>query len=841
MSLSTEETLLLERYLILQRGSILARSSWQDCPEFFAHIPLREINIIVWLAEDGGDTTALESFFEVILCHNFAPWFSWLIVAETEILEEIQLYLSFLELGGIQENEAAEKDGDSDPIKDDVEQTFSPAQGSKVSIAYLEPEPFFHVLEAVQPRLHGICFPQAGFTLPEPWYTPLKGIPHFTFNSEESILQTLYDAHINTANVWMEAARSALQSQDFTTAIEAYHHAIALNPFSSVPWLALGKVYLLQKQLDLAKFAVLKGMGMDRPQSLNYQLLGTIYEAQQQWQSAIVSFQNSLDLDPNNIDNYCFLGYVLAHINEVEAAEQIYRQGLDRSISHSGLYLNLGNALYMLGDLNGAIDAYQKSIKLRPTYAEARVNLAMTLMLCGDYENGWREYEARFQGEDDPLDIVRPHAQPPLEQWDGNALKPGDKLLVVSEQGLGDTFQFMRYIPYLRQQGIEVSLCALPKLQGLIQVSGIDPTPYSPEDAEQITEGKWISLLSLPRHLGITPDRPLVRDPYIHVPQERVEHWRKVLAPEQRPIIGICWRGRVEKSNLLGRFFSLDHFAAIAQCKNVRLLSLQKGVGAEQMDTCPFRDRFVTCQGLIDQTWDFVETAAIMANCNLIITPDTATAHLAGGMGKTTWLLLQKVPDWRWGMETEDSFWYPSLRLFRQRERGNWTEVFQRVRQALEEFIAHGLFKSSLTTLAQITSSPMTPATILAPISVGELMDKITILEIKAERIPEGPRLDNVRKELQALEEVLKELSIKIDPGLVDDLKAVNIRIWDTEEAVREHEHRQDFGETFIQLARSVYRENDRRAAIKRDINTRYGSALVEEKSYPTLVYNTSI
>jgi tetratricopeptide (TPR) repeat protein len=557
---------------------------------------------------------------------------------------------------------------------------------------------------------------------------------------------------------------------------------------------------------------------------------------------AIDCYQKVLTLKPDYVEAYYNLGHGLYDRGDLEGAMEACRKTIALKPDHAEAYNNLGNALHMLGDLPGAMEAYQHSIRLNPT-RDAQANLSITLLLSGNYSQGWREYEARLYRES-PMDVIRPHAQPPIDLWDGSPLQRGDKLLVVSEQGLGDTFQFMRYIPYLRQQcldqGIEVSLCAQPKLHHLMLVSGIDPNPYSPDEAEQIREGKWISMLSLPRLLGITPDRPLVTDPYIHVPQERIEHWRQVLASEQRPIIGIYWQGTPERNNMRGRSLPLEYFSVIAQCPEVRLLSLQKGYGTEQMETCTFRDRFVACQDKVDQAWDFIETAAILANCDLIISSDTATAHLAGGMGKATWLLLQTVPDWRWGMDTEGSFWYPSFRLFRQRERGNWSEVFQRVHQALQEWIAQGLPSNFSPIHLAPTSSPSSPATILAPISVGELMDKITILEIKAERISEGPRLDNVRKELQALEQVLRDLSITIDPGLVNDLKAVNIRIWDTEETVREHEHRQDFGETFVQLARSVYRENDRRAVIKRDINTRYGSALVEEKSYPTLVYDTS-
>ena len=129
---------------------------------------------------------------------------------------------------------------------------------------------------------------------------------------------------------------------------------------------------------------------------------------------------------------------------------------------------------------------------------------------------------------------------------------------------------------------------------------------------------------------------------------------------------------------------ALESFAPITSNSQISLLSLQKGFGSEQVDSCSFKKRFVSCQDHINETWDFLETAAIIANCDLIITSDTSVAHLAAGMGKPTWLLLKKVPDWRWGLTGDTSFWYPSMRLFRQKEMGNWSEVIERVTKELQ-------------------------------------------------------------------------------------------------------------------------------------------------------------
>ena len=256
--------------------------------------------------------------------------------------------------------------------------------------------------------------------------------------------------------------------------------------------------------------------------------------------------------------------------------------------------------------------------------------------------------------------------------------------MIVSEQALGDTIQFMRYIAFLNSIGVPTALCAQTKLHGLIRSSGITTVVYSPEEANQLAAGKWLPLMSLPGHLKVTPDHPIVTAPYIKIPEPLITKWKQKLSPERRPIIGINWHGNPQPRKGAvkdGRSIPLEAFAPVAERTDASLLSLQKGMGSDQLDGCAFSHRFVGCQAEISQTWDFVETGAMIANCDVVITSDTAVAHLAAGSGATTWLLLKKVAEWRWGLET--SFWYPSMRLLRQREWGNWSEVMERVVAAL--------------------------------------------------------------------------------------------------------------------------------------------------------------
>jgi tetratricopeptide (TPR) repeat protein/GR25 family glycosyltransferase involved in LPS biosynthesis len=553
--------------------------------------------------------------------------------------------------------------------------------------------------------------------------------------------------------------------------------------------------------------------------------------------AAIASYNTALHLKPNYPEAHINLGNALQAQGDLTAAIASYNTALQLRPDYPEAHINLGNALQAQGDLTAAIASYNTALQLRPDYPKAQWNYSLSMLLSGDYKNGWEKYEWRFKRD---KATSKPHALPKCSRLnDENLPNKQSPLLLVTEQGLGDTLQFMRYAEVLRKQGFSISLCAQPKLHTLIQTSGIDPSPITQQQANQVTEGQWIPLLSVPKLLGVGPNKPIITEPYIKTTEELISKWAGTLEVEQRPIIGINWQGnpKTEEGGLLGRSLQLESFTPITDSSQISLLSLQKGFGSEQLETCSFKDRFVSCQNEINDTWDFLETAAIIANCDLVITSDTSIAHLAGGMGKTTWLLLHKVPDWRWGLEGDTSFWYPSMRLFRQRERGNWDEVMNRLAQELQKH-----FGDTSTPQLAARTVPKTGATpkpaknpekaqnILAPISLGELIDKITILQIKNQHL-QDTALEDAKKELDTLETCLNNLKLSIDPALTQRLKEVNQELWKIEEEIRDQERQKTLGKNLIHLTRSIYQQNDRRAAIKKEINTTYGSAFTEGKS----------
>ena len=241
------------------------------------------------------------------------------------------------------------------------------------------------------------------------------------------------------------------------------------------------------------------------------------------------------------------LGNALLEKGDLKAAIASYNTALQLKPNFPEAHWNLGNAHQEQGDLTAAISSYNAALKLRPNYPEAHWSSSLTMLLGGDYKNGWDEYEWRVNRK---KSTTKPHAIPKCDQWDGNiAINQTKQLLLVTEQGLGDTLQFMRYATALRNEGILVSFCAQPKLHTLIQASGIDPSPLTPQQANEVSEGQWIPLLSLPRHLEVSPDNPVITEPYIKTTDELHTKWAETLSAEQLPIVAINWQGNPETEN----------------------------------------------------------------------------------------------------------------------------------------------------------------------------------------------------------------------------------------------------------------------------------------------------
>ncbi len=309
-------------------------------------------------------------------------------------------------------------------------------------------------------------------------------------------------------------------------------------------------------------------------------------------------------------------------------------------------------------------------------YAEAYWNQSLCFLQIGRFEQGWGQYEWRKKREK-PI-AARSYLQP---LWLGEEDIAGKTLFIYWEQGLGDTIQFCRYAKLAEARGAKVVMSVQKPLHRLL--TQLSPTIQIIGGKENPINFDYHSpLLSLPLAFATTSENIPAEIPYLYAEQERLDNWKQRLGDNGFKI-GICWQGKKGKVDV-GRSFPLKELFNIATIPDVRLISLQKNEGTEQLTNLPEGMKVETLGADFDSgPHGFLDTAAVMESLDLIITSDTSIAHLAGALGRPTWVALKQVPDWRWLLEGNNSSWYPTLRLFRQKIRGEWKPVFDEMQKEL--------------------------------------------------------------------------------------------------------------------------------------------------------------
>jgi Flp pilus assembly protein TadD len=596
----------------------------------------------------------------------------------------------------------------------------------------------------------------------------------------------------------------------FDEAIACFRQAVRLQPADADAHNNLGNALRLHGDVEEAVAALERALRLSPDHAEAWNNLGLALARQEKVAEALASFRKAVQLRPEHASNHNNLGIALLHDDPEEAAACL-REAVRLQPDYVDARNNLGHALRGLGRYTEAMTCFDTALRQRPDHSGTHHNRALLRLQLDDYQQGWAEYEWRWQCPD--------FREPPYPQprWDGTALQ-GRTILLRFEQGIGDTLHFIRYARLVKERGGTV-LAACPKnLTRLLSTCpGIDRllVEGSPLPAFDV----HAPLLSLPALFDTTLATVPATVPYLSAEPALVEQWRAELRTAPGFKIGIVWSGNPKHKENRARSMPLTYFSRLAEVPGVQLISLQKGAGSEQLREQSTRFPILDLGSRLDETTGaFVDTAAVMRNLDLVVCCDTAVAHLAGALGVPVWLALSFSPDWRWGLQREHCPWYPTARLFRQPERENWAEVFTQIQAALRERLD--------------VAGPGRPLRV--EVAAGELLDKITILEIKAERLADPEKLRNVRMELATLT-ATREQQIPASAELtrlVSELKAVNEALWQIEDAVRQCEHAGDFGARFVELARSVYHQNDRRATLKRRINDLLGSRLVEEKSY---------
>ena len=453
-------------------------------------------------------------------------------------------------------------------------------------------------------------------------------------------------------------------------AASAYHRAVAVQPDYADAHDNLGNVLLDLGRAEAAVPCYRRAIALRPGNPVTHNNLGIALKQTGQLQEATAAYRQAIALKPDYVEAHNNLGNALKELGQLEEAAQCFQRVLAMRPELADAHSNLGNVLLAQGHADEAAEAYRRAIALNPDYAEARNNLALIHLLKGDFERGWEDYEWRWR-----LKVaVAPRRDFPQPEWCGEQLA-GERVLVRAEQGFGDAIQFCRYVSLVAQRGAKVILEVQPELKRLMaSLAGVHELATMGEVLPAFDY--HIPLLSLPRVFGTRLDTVPADIPYLQAPPDLVEVWREKLSGIAGLRVGLAWAGSPQHMNDRNRSLALATLAPLAAVGYATYIVLQKGPAAAQAATPPAGMTLVEPGA---ELGDFADTAAVIANLDLVIAVDTAVAHLAGTLGKPVWLLLPFAGEWRWLQGRSDSPWYPGMRLFRQPRPGAWAEVMESV------------------------------------------------------------------------------------------------------------------------------------------------------------------
>ena len=454
---------------------------------------------------------------------------------------------------------------------------------------------------------------------------------------------------------------------------DSYQQAIKINPKYIEAYNNLGGLFHLRKKLDQAINLFQKSISLNSNVASTHYILGKLFGEKGNSPRALKSYQMALYCCPDLVEGHNNLGRVLKRKNQLDAAIVEFGKAIEANPRYVRAYNNLGATLVEKKRLEEATRYFEKALSINPNFADAHFNLAIALLLQGKLTAGWEKYEWRW-------DSIQKSQKRDFKQllWDGTSLK-GNTILVHTEQGFGDAIQFIRYVDLLCDLDATVIVECQAELKPLFESIGrID---------KLVTEGEktpnfdvHAPLLSLPHIFGTTLKTIPARIPYLFPGTKTNSIF---LSNNKHAFkIGIAWAGNSEHVNDHNRSIDLKRFGCLLDIRNCEFFSLQVGDHSKDIKLHGYSQ---IIKDLGKQFTDFHHTASAILQLDLVISVDTAVAHLAGALGKPVWTLLPFVPDWRWMLDRSDSPWYPSMTLFRQKEIGNWSPVFQQLKLVLTQ------------------------------------------------------------------------------------------------------------------------------------------------------------
>jgi tetratricopeptide (TPR) repeat protein len=488
----------------------------------------------------------------------------------------------------------------------------------------------------------------------------------------QKAIQLQPDSPIPHANL----ANALTDRRQFESAIAAYQRALQLNANYPEAFSNLANALRETKRFEEASATAQSAIHLKPDYAEAYDNLGNIFFDQERYNEAIDSFRKAIELKPSSAVSHNNLALALAEIGQTDDAIRASRTAVKLNSNYAGGWNTLGNLLAQQGEYEDAAAAFRRAIQLNPDYALAHWNLSFIPLIRGDLETGWAEHEWRKKTnvESRPQEFAQP-------EWNGEDLN-GQTILIHTEQGFGDTIQFVRYLPMVAARGARVILRCPVELDSLLRRS----MPM----AEVVSGGNLPKfdchspLLSLPAVFKTRLDTIPSEVPYLKSSAESAAKWRDLLESTAGKLrVGLVWAGNPKRKLDRQRSLRLDHLSPLAM-SGIQFYSLQKGEAAQQAATPPGNMKLIDLTAKLD---DFADTAGLIENLDKVISVDTAVAHLAGAMGKPVWVLLGHVPAWRWMLDRSDSPWYPTMRLFRQPAIDDWSSPIAQLAAALRELV----------------------------------------------------------------------------------------------------------------------------------------------------------
>jgi tetratricopeptide (TPR) repeat protein len=460
-------------------------------------------------------------------------------------------------------------------------------------------------------------------------------------------------------------------------AISCYIKAIHYGPDMSDSYYNLGIVLQEKGEFDSAIMCFKKAIELN-PEMADYHInLAISLQKVKRYDDAMVSYEKAIELNPVNADYYYNLGTLYHEMEKIDEALSFYKKALELNSMHKDAYVNAGLAYAEKGMPEMAISYYDMAISLEPQFADAHWNKALSLLLLGRYEEGWREYEWRTKASE----IITVKRNFPKPLWDGTK-SYGTSILLYAEQGLGDTIQFIRYVPLIAEKGFNIIVEVQEEVKNISRyVDGVKHVISIRDEYPDFDA--YYPLLSLPFLLNTTIDTIPLKIPYIKIGDDLIEKWRDKLGEHGKRLkVGLVWSGNTMFKKAHLKRCPIEKLLPLFENEDILFYSLQKYSQKDYkiLDNIRLID-------YMNEVEDFVDTAGIIMNLDLVISIDTAVAHLSGAMGKPVWVLIPYVPDWRWLLDREDSPWYPTMRLFRQSKPMVWDDVILKIKDELRRII----------------------------------------------------------------------------------------------------------------------------------------------------------